>query len=223
MSHTQHHPSLMPARCIFTLLDQPPAIEAVMPPSTARALHTLLSARVDRHTVRKITAYPINYHSPRALFDCAVSLSHWAQKARAARWDGKPTPRLDKTFFPAEIETAQTLAVIGHLIAAATLGDVCGAKGLDEMRAELTDFVAGAYRYPSIAPRVEAELAAEGMTTAELLLTLACKFVIRIADAYSTASGEGAHTLHKIAKEARDVAQDALEVLDAGVAHTLCS
>lgn len=221
---TATHPCLKAARCVLTFNNSSPPITAVMQPAKVRALIALSDARFDRHAFMLgdspcFDQYGTLTESAKALKRAAESLSYMAQGFRRARWDGAPTPRLDSRFTPNARASMRVISVLDDLIYALIYVErVCGAD-TGEIYEQALGLSNLTYRYPSISPSEEKALAAQGFTAAELLASTSCRFVEYAATTY--AMFRTAPDVTRMAQEALYTAQDALEVIEEGVAYTL--
>lgn len=197
--------------------------------TNASAMDTLANARTDRHSL--LLAQGCQSRQPRSLTGSAEALNHVANRLsaaaqgfRRARLDEAPTPRLDVGFFP----DATGPGVLGELTDILVFGfdglprthrTSIGDDHRQRTEIDAGRLVTAAHRYPGIPPDVEKALAAQGFTCAELLTVMACevlKGAVDICIEYGAPANARTTT-----EKAWETAQDTLEVIEAGVTHTL--
>lgn len=210
------------ANCVFHFPDGQPVFETVMPRAQAAAIAALAAARTDKHALLRAEGFrdfdsKLTGDGPEALKRAADSLSWMAHTFRSARWKETPMPRLKEQFFPEGWREDQSLSVLTDLVTAFQGAAVLGHQNTDKVREDLLGLLRIAYRYPSLSPREEAKLAAQGFSAAELLVTIACT----VADAIARLYLSGPPKCRSDVTLAQETAQDALEVIEAGVAYTL--
>lgn len=222
---------LAPARCLFDLNDGHPHVEAIMAPARAHAAVTLMQANTNKHAVLQApddALYSIFMSAPSAVDASAVLLhtarllSGLAHVYRAARWQDTPTPRLRDEFFLRSVAGGGwTCGAICRLLQAQVAAEKLAAPGHDQTRADVMAVIRAAYRYPNVSPRTEAQLAAKGHTTAEHLTMLACAAAINIVQALQELGDFAYDPLWTDAQQACALLNEAMAVIDDGVAHTL--
>lgn len=217
-------PCLKTARCVLTFNNSNPPITAVMQPAKVRALIALADARFDRHAFMLgdspcFDQYGSLIESAKALERAAETLSYTAQSFRRARWDGAPAPRLDSRFIPNARASMRVISVLDDLIYALIYAERVRGADIGEVYEQALGLSNLTYRYPSIAPSKEEELAAQGFTAGELLVSIACRLVERTATVYARFGT--APDVTRMAQEALETARDAYEVIEAGVDYTL--
>lgn len=221
---------MAPARCVFCTPDGSYTTEAVMAPARAPALLALIAAPTNKRAVRQGdgfsygcgTAKPSPVDVAEHLLRLADLLSNLAHGFRSSRWQGVPTPRLGAEFIPMGIGYGVgSCDVVSELVWVQDAAEKLAAPDSVQTHAEVMAVVAGAYRYPNISPRTEAQLATKGHTTAEHLTLLACTVAGHIAQGLRQLEGPAYEQLRKDARQACALLNEAKTVIDAGVADKL--
>jgi hypothetical protein len=154
-----------------------------------------------------------------------------ATRHRQARWDGLPPLRLDARMYfgPVTIGGSHGVqhGVTSYLLlanAAACLASKVVGRWSDiggpDAQERLHELVLAVFRYPNIAPDVEARLAPDELTVAEHLIARAARQTRMIAKLYAAAAGADSD-FGRVATTADMLAVGALRTVYEGVQYTL--
>ncbi len=230
------HPDTL-SRCSIDWGDGLPPQDTIISAAMALANFALLRAPRDMHRLVLRDSMPGMQADASCLHSEAVGVSHMAQAFRAARWAGRPTPRISDELFSmrrygtAPLTPPDTATLAGLYCAGGAL------KTTPQEHAELKDrfdlLFELAHRAPSICPVKEAALASKGYSASELVGVKFAQHVLHLAGLYRAAlesprpnhmlvldpEEHDVQQLRKDARDAEDLARDALRVISDGVAY----